>query len=337
MTKVNRVRVLAEAVAEAFEAAGFTPMALLQGQIGFTELPWAAPPLKLDATLAGLPFSSYLDYPLEADLSAFYDFYSDTLYGLHSDPTKVVQGSAFKGARLALPGSTIGERALRFTIPEGFPAAEPLTGVRFALEAAHVAKISLPCKAVVEEGNSYYVETDFGEIGVAGGFPTLYSDLWDMPYEGDIQDLLTAPRGRVSTACAYDLLARLRSVLFENMNSFVEFDGLDNAIQALRILSKERACLEMLSAVESMSLKAFNRRRKLATIDECIEVMSTWNANDRTKLSVLFEKLVPDVLNMGEYQRKIIDPYRVLPTMLSVKQEKRIVTNLKILRARYAK
>lgn len=330
MKRPNRASALAKAIVQAFQNAGFSPDDLLKGQIVHTDLPWQAPPLRSQATLGGLPLSAYLDYPLKVSEEAFYNFYCEALAALGQNPAAAIGGAGWRGLAAGAANLVTGERLLRFTIPEGFPEnMDHFAGHRFAIEAAHFASVSQVTKGHLEGPNDFWYETEFGVIGIANGLPTAYSDLWDLSCEGHLEEMLSAPRGLISTACHYDILAKVRSVLYENIDKFEEFEGVELALQALRVMSNGRLCHELLQGIEGMSRVAFYRRRKIAILEECIEIMERWNLNDRMKISMLFERLVPEVMNMMVYQRKIIDPYRVLPAVLSVKTEARIIWNLK--------
>jgi len=333
MAKTQRVNDLAKAVTRAFQSAGFGPDTLLKGQIVHTDLLWQVPPLRTQATLAGLPLTSYLDYPIKANAEAFYDFYCEGLAALGQNPALAIGSAGWRGLSKCLSTASSGEKLARFSIPEGFPEdMDPFAGHRFAVEAAHFAKSSMVISAHVETANDFWCDTAFGRIGVVEGLPTAYADLWDLNCEGLLDEMLTAPRGLRSTACHYDILAKARSVIYENVDKFVEFEGIDLALQALRVLTDGRLCTELLQGIEGMSRAAFFRKRKITILGECIDIMEQWSLNDRTKISMLFERLVPEVLNMADYQRRIIDPYKVLPAVLTLKTEARIINSLKYLK-----
>jgi hypothetical protein len=331
----SRIRDIAAAVTQAFEKAGFTPADLLQGPIGLTDLAWQTPPLRTTAMLAGLPFTSYVDYPLNMDASAFYDFYSQTLYDLHDDPGRVCGAQGYRRWQFFAAGVPLGERQLRLPVPQGWPnQMETTTGHLFAAECAELAHTSITCGDLIEDDSNFYVETEHGEIGIVAGSPSIYGDLWDSDVSGTVPLLTTQNRGLLDTNCMYDILARVRSVLYENMGRFVEFEGLDYALQTLRVMTSGRLCSELLAQIQGMSVKAFKQKRRLAIVEECLEVMSAWRFSDREKLGVIFEKLVPEVMNMSEYQRKVYDPYRMV-TVLQAATEQKIVNRLKYLRKKF--
>lgn len=326
----NRIGILAAAITQSFQEAGFLPDDLLQGQIVHTDLPWQAPPLKSEATLLGLPVTTYLDYPVKADTEAFYSFYCEALSLLHRAPSKAIGSVGWRGFSSCASKINSGERLLRITVPEGFPEdMSVFAGHRFAVEAAHFARGSLLITGHLEDANNYWVDTAWGRIGIENNLPTAYAGIWDLSSEGQLHEMLHTPRGLISTACIYDVLAKVRSVLYENMERFPEFEGVDAAIMALRVMTQGNNCRELLRGIENMSRAAFFRKQKIATLEECIGIMEQWGLNDRTKISMLFERLVPQVLNMAQYQLKIINPYKVMPTVLSNKTEQRIISTLK--------
>jgi hypothetical protein len=306
----SRTKDLAVAVTQAFEAAGFTPADLLQGPIALTDLAWQTPPLRTSATLAGLPFRGYIDYPLTLDEEAFISFYSETLYSLHEAPGGVCTGLGYRRFGNVFSGAVpVGERLLRLPVPQGWPSElEPTTGHLFAAECAHLAATSLGCKAVVEDDSNFYVELPSGEtMGIVAGFPSLYGDLWDSDLSGAVSLLLQQGRGQTSNSCMYDVLAKVRSALYENMEKFTEFEGLDHALQSLRILSHGRLCSELLSSIEGMKIASFKNKRRITIIAECLEVMQSW---------------------------RMTDPYRIVTT-LQPQTEAKIIHRLKTLRKRY--
>lgn len=336
MAKVNRTRVLAEAVASSFEAAGFSPVALLQGPINITDLGWDTPPLKAEATLQKVPFSSYLDYPMGVKGAELYNLYERGLYLLREEPETLADNEGIRNLTSVLPTSKSGERKLVLPTPVDWPTGDHLSGARFAADVAHLFRTSsADCLEFVDEGNNYWARTPWGPVGLVEGQPTLSKDIWDAPCT-DVQSLLQMPRGLNSATCHYDLIARLRSVLHENDSKFAEFEGMDLALQALRVLSDGQLCRDLQRAVEQMSLAAFKRKARSAAFAEAVTVMESWHLTDRTKISMLFEILVPAHYRLEVYARKILDPRKVLPAVLSRKTETRIINTLKHERDKHA-
>lgn len=330
MAKLKRTKLLAEAVAASFEAAGFSPSDLLQGQIRITDLPWQAPPLLCEAPLGGVPLHEHLAYPLGADAEELYRFYLDTLAGLKTDPENIATPEGYKGLARVLPRATAGERNLALPVPDGWPAGTYSTGAMFAMEVARLFFTStIHCSAFVSNANDYYATTPWGDVGVKAGLPTACQDLWDLPCLGHVQGMLELPRGLLSTNCSYDIVARLRSALHESPEAFAEFEGVDYALQALRILAGSGLSQELKTAVERMSLTAFKRKARIKAFEEAVSVMQSWHLTDRAKVSMLMEILVPTHFTLPEFSRKVLNPLKVLPAVLANKTERRILATLK--------
>jgi hypothetical protein len=238
MAKASRTRTLAKAVASAFQAAGFAPADLLKGQINITDMPWQAPPLRSTALLGGLPLHTYLDAPIAVNVERLHEFYGQTLALLRHAPEDVADEEGYRNLSRIFPHVTAGERRLALPLPEGWPAGEVYMGPMLALEVAHILRTSAAgVSHFVEDADNYYVEIEQGKVGIVGGFVSMCADDWDISSAGMVPALLEMPRGQATTACLYDTVARLRSALHESPEKFQEFEGVDLALQALRILS----------------------------------------------------------------------------------------------------
>lgn len=330
MAKINRTRLLSEAVAASFSSAGYSPADLLQGPISITDLPWQAPPLQCEALLDQVPLHEHLSYPLAVDAEGLYLFYLDTLAGLKTDPENVASADTYRNLARAMPKASAGERNLALPVPDGWPSGSYSTGAMFAMEVARLFYTSTSvCSNFVSDADNYHVTTPWGLVGVVDGFPSASADLWDLSCKGCVQGMLELPRGLLSTNCSYDLIARLRSALHETPERFPEFEGVDYALQALRILAGNTLCLELKAAVERMSLAAFKRRARIKAFEEALGTMQSWHLTDRTKISMLLEVLVPTHFTLPEFSRKVLNPMKVLPAVLSNKTEQRILRTLK--------
>lgn len=337
MAKSRRARALAEAVASSFEMAGFSPADLLQGPINITDVIWEVPAIKAEAPLLGVPFHNYVDYPLSIRSELLYEFYDQGLYLLRNSPELFTTRDGYSQLRMVMPKVPSGERKLALPLPSGWPVGDHLTGARFAVDVARLFKTSSEaCTAFVEEPGSYYAETRWGKVGVIDGLPTLHQETWDEPCS-DVNSLLEMPRGVASASCHYDLIARLRSVLHENLERFSEFEGTDLALQALRVLADGELCKDLLECIEGMSLVTFKRRQRTKAFAEAVEVMEHWHYTDRTKISMLLEILVPTHYTLETFARKIIDPRKVLPAVLHRRVEARILATLKHERDKHAR
>lgn len=331
MARASRSSVLAKAVASAFQSAGFAPADLLSGPIAITDLPWQAPPLRSAVPLDGLPFSAYIDIPIPVNANRAYEFYGQTLALLRHAPDEVSDEHGYKALSRVLPHATAGERKLALPLPEGWPAGEAYTGPLFALEVAHLLRTSAPgLRAFVEDESNYYVETDQGKVGIIDGYVTLCASDWDVSCKGMVPALLEMPRGILTSHCLYDTVARLRSALHEAPGKFKEFEGVDLALQTLRILSDGQICKDLQQAVEQMSTVAFKRRLRAAAYTKALEIMRDWQLTDRVKISMLQELLIPDFMSLGAFARKILDPRKVMPSVLSTKTEQRIIHTLSV-------
>lgn len=325
MAKINRVKVLAEAIASAFEAAGYAPAELLQGPIKLTDMVWQAPPLRVTTMFEGLPFSDYIDYPLPMDSEAVFDFYRLTLFSLHACPEEAVDENGYKGLTRLFKGAKIGERNLAFPLYDSWPAGDHNTGPMFALEAARLFYTSSDAvKSFKDDESNYHAVTPWGTVGIVDGFIAGAKESWDVDCSGLVQGLLEMPRGRADMTCMYDTIARLRSALYEEPDRFASFETLDLALQALRILTNGETCRELHKSVEQMSLAGFRRRAKIAAYEQCLDVMASWRLTDRAKISMLQEILIPQYMTLPEFSRKILDPSRIFPAVLTTKTEERI-------------
>jgi hypothetical protein len=330
MARATRSSVLAKAVASAFQSAGFAPADLLKGQITITDMPWQAPPLRSTAPLGGLPFSAYLDSPIPVNTAKVYEFYGQTLALLRHAPDEVADETGYKVLSRVLPHAGSGDRRLALPLPEGWPAGESFMGPMFALEVAHLLRTSASgLLDFVEDADNYYVEIAQGKVGIVAGYVSMCADDWDISSAGMVPALLEMPRGQVTTTCLYDTIARLRSALYEAPEKFQEFEGVDLGLQTLRILSDGQICRDLQQAIEQMSLVAFKRRLKVETYRKAIEIMEDWHLTDRVKISMLQELLIPSYMHLELFSRKILDPRRIMPSVLSTKTEQRV---LKVLR-----
>jgi len=228
-----------------------------------------------------------------------------------------------------------GERLLRLSIPEGFPEdVEPFAGQTFSMEIAQIVYLSWDqVEELVSNDHSYYVRLKDGRsIGVANGVPIAPST-WNVPLDS-VQLHLQRGRGRTVTTCRYDLLAKVRSVLYESAARFDEFDGLDWALQALQRMCGDQLCAALQHAIEGMSYDAAEARRKLKAVSEALALMESWHVHDRVKITSMFEMLVPRVLKASQFQRSIFNMYQTIPAVLTPATEKKITTFLRNLKQR---
>lgn len=330
MAKLNRVKLLAEAVASSFEAAGYSSADLLQGQIVITDLVWQTPPLEVAELYWGVPFQDYLDYPLIVDSMKLHEFYTNGLFLLRHAPEEITTAEGYRGLSKVILNCLKGERKLALPLYENWPEGEPHTGPQFALEVARLFKTSSDVVSeFVSDRDNYYVSTPWGKVGITDGLVSHSADLWDVSCKGLVPGMLEQPRGKSSTECHYDVLARLRSALHQEPARFADFEMVDLGLQALRILSDGENCREVQQALSQMSAKAFKRRLKITAYQQAIDVMLSWSLTDRVKISMLQEILMPTYMSLPEFSRKILDPHKVMPAVLSRKTEARILQTLR--------
>jgi hypothetical protein len=330
MAKLNRVKLLADAVARSFEVAGFSPADLLGGPIAITELPWQAPPLKVERLYWGMSFSSYLDYPLAVKSEELFEWYRNGLYWLKHSPEMMGDSEGYFQLTKLFVNTRAGERKLALPLPDGWPTGEYSTGSIFALEVARLFKTSSKdLLGFSEDDSNYYAETPWGKVGIVDGYVSEHRELWDVSCAGLVEGLLESPRGCLTTSCLYDTIARLRSVLHEEAGRFTDFEMVDYALQALRVLADGEICRELHQALTGMSAAGFKRKARIKAFEEALATMLSWSMTDRVKISTLQELLVPTHMNLAEYSRKILDPYKIMPSVLSTRVEARIVATLR--------
>jgi hypothetical protein len=328
--KQNRILQLAEAVAASFESAGYTPGDLLQGPVKITDLPWQAPPLRAVESLRGVPIHEYLDYPLGFRPEEAYFAYNSTLDSLVHDPGLTANRDGYLWVRRALPGASPGERKLTFPLPDGWPGHDHTAQGVFAMEMVRAFLLYADrCSGFFQDDDNYRIMTEWGPIGIEGGAVIGSPDAQVDAFKGYVSGMLEAPRGQVTSLCHYDLLARLRSTLHEEPDRFVEWQGTDTALQALRLLCEGKPLTALLKAVSDMSVEAARRRLRVTAFKEAVGIMESWNYTDRTKISMLQELLVPSFMSLNDFAKKIMDPYKILPAVLPRKTESRILSYLR--------
>lgn len=330
MQKTARAADLSAAVVAAFERAGFEPAHLLQGPIEITDLSWQAPPLEPEAQLGGMPLSVLMDQPVSVDLAALHTFYTDTLYYLRNSPHEVLTREGYKKTSKIMPRSPVGERNLVFPLPEGWPECSATTGQAFALEAAWLCKTSVgEITSFVSDESNYYAVTPLGNIGVVEGKPSVHPDIWDVNCSGMLPSMLSMPRGAPVDACFYGLIDRLRSVLHQQPESFKEFEGVDLALQALRILAADGVCKPLLTCIQAMPVRKFKRKALVGALAEAVGIMEDWQFTDRTKVAMLYEILVPSCMSMTVFCKRVADVRKTLPSVFTPKREQAIMKYLK--------
>jgi hypothetical protein len=310
----SQLRTLSRVVAEAF--AVHVTDEQKSGPIVHTDLPWAVPPLRTTVTLSGVPLAEYLDPQLSMDPDQLIAFWHKTLQAMWHTPAASVYRGQYRGLNTLMPKVRHGIRMLLFSVPLGYPAQlEETAGVLFSLEVAHLAALSIPHAHVVDDDSNYYVVLHDGrEIGVKAGRPIIHSP-WEYDASGMVWYFLDTMRGNASYACQYDQIAKLRSILYENQQTLAPvFEGLDMALQALRVMSVGGRCPDLLSATARSVGKIDVLREKERILWGAIDIMRAPMVDQR-RLQALYALLVPEYFGRSAF-RKYIFSTAVFPYTL---------------------
>lgn len=308
---------LSRAVVESMSASGVSQDDFLTGQIKLTSLPWQVPPLHVLAPLMKMPLKDYLDRPTWISVEHMTTLWTDGLMMLRNAPSKVLtETGAYRAASLAIPHIKAPERMLRLSVPEGFPhGVSDQTGAVLSLEVAHLFKDNARIKTFVYDENSYYaVMPDGTEVGIKDGYPTECAQEWDISVEGIVQEMLESGRGAVWEGCDYDIIAKTRSLLHEKRWNFHEHEGLDWALQALRVLDGRSA---LLRAIQSARAMIYSRNLRRTRLSEAREVAYRNTISDRARIETLRGLLVPEVLSPSQFTKRVYSYSSVVPVLLS--------------------
>jgi hypothetical protein len=264
------------------------------------------PPLRATATLNGLPLWSYFQQPFKVDEEVFFSFWSDTLYSMYYHPGKVWFGGCYKAAQRELKIPKV-MSTYWLSYPEGAPNRPcDYAPIVFSLECATLYALTGYVRETVESPDSYYIVTAQGrEIGVKDGLPLVAADVWDYRASGTVDELLYQPRGLISNQCEYGVIDKLRCYVHQHRDKFEEFEGIDVALQALRLMA---AGEEVLKAVRNLKTVKDSFYLHGASLDSSLAVLSDWKMSDRQKITTLRETLVPQVMGRGKFS-KIVHPY----------------------------
>lgn len=308
---------LSRAVVESMSASGVSQDDFLTGPIKETSLPWQVPPLHVMAPLMKFPLQSYLDRPTWINADELYNLWTDALMLLRHQPLKVLtELGNYRAASVAIPHIKVPERRMRLSVPEGFPhGVSDQTGAMLSLEVAHLFRDNAQIKSFWYDENSYYaVLPDGREVGVKDGLPTIGAEEWDVSVEGIVQEMLEAGRGEVWEGCDYDIIAKTRSLLHEGRFKFPEQDGLDWALQALRVLDGRSALLRAIQSARAMLYMQGVRRARLK---EAHEVAHRVTISDRARIETLRALLVPEVLTATQFSKRVYAYAAAVPVILS--------------------
>jgi len=334
VARADRRGPLVRAIVQAFHRAGFGSVDLLQGEIKHLDLPWQVPPLTGSTlVLEGLGLQEFIDRREGITFDLLYEFWINSLHDMFRKPDKVIGAFGWKRTSRLLHNTTIGDRHLRFCIPEGFPnnLAE-YAGAMFSMEVAYTISMSRGAP-LVQTASDFYVETpERGPVGVVAGIPFAPDSPWDVPVTGLIEALATSPRGAAITSYRHDPLARMRSLVFENDSRFHEAEALDSALQMLYFLQGGELNDPLPEAILAAVPQVRSVQRQIGIVQDCVEILQEWMANDRVKLLQLSERLVPEVLNKHDFAAKIWNFQRDPPLVMRESSSKKIRESLTQLR-----
>lgn len=301
-----QIRSLAKAVSAAFAASALTEEEKNPGRVELTDLPWAAPPLECHATLGGAPLMDYLNVPMNIDERLLRRFWSKTLEDLWLRPSSSMRRGVYANCSWGTPRLRLGQRAFLFSVPPGFPAQLDMSaGAMFSIEVARAAASSLPVLDVVSDEDNYYAITAEGSVfGVKNGRPACASS-WDTSVAGMVPDMLATTRGEPDFTCRFDQLAALRSVLHQNRKLFPEFQGLDYALQALRLLTLSEHCPELVTQMRMAPLDLPRLKLAERALRDALSIIDDLSMSDRVKLQIWHNALVPDVISATKFKQHI--------------------------------
>lgn len=318
-------RTLSRQVVEALGLIGLTQEDILQGPIEFTEFPWQVPPLVVDAPLFGVPFSEYTDRAVYVNTDALAILWSEALANMKNSPNKVVTHDGYRSATNAIPSVRLRERMLYLAIPEGFPGnITDLAAVLLSLECAHIMRSNSKLRAFVSDEDNYYAVTPTGvEVGLKNGLPAMYDDVWDMPVNGMVHDMLRTPRGSVFEGCDYNIISKVRSIAHTYHKLIRDYEAVEWALQVLRVVSGER---ELLDAVLNVKRITYERKVRTDALAQAVDVVNQLALTDRQKIETLKHLLVPEVISSGTFSKVIFPFHKLPPPVLAFKVAERIKT-----------
>lgn len=326
MRQATLVASLMRPVARHLAKTGLTQKELLSGPIEHTDLLWETPPLMCGALLDGVPlhfmFENRVPYVVPHKL---YEFWQTALMLLRAQPFAAVRGGSWAGLHEALPKTNTYERGLWVTIPRGFPNnIDDYSGVTLSLECAHLMRLATPIKKLVESENDYYVvmENDM-EIGVRDGLPIVEYGQWDLPVTGMVMDLMRLPRGDAFTGCDYDLISKLRSVAHRFKNKIEEHEGVDWALQTLRVLAGGRLLPEVQKGIASFRVEQITHQHRIKTLRDTIELANAFSISDRARVLAIRSLLVPEFMPLSKFQATIFHADQP-PAAMSAKARERM-------------
>lgn len=315
---------LIKPVVRALALAGVTQKELLGGSIEHTELVWQAPPLRSDIMLHGAPVTDYVaSRPPHVRVHDLHRMWVEVMRTIRNGPYKVCDQHGYRALSYCMPTATHGERLYWLTRPEGFPQVDEYVGARLSMEVANLVSIACPVVEMVSDADNFYVVTDDGyELGVRDGLPLVEGDQWDLPVAGMVQDLLSISRGVPFIGCDYDLIAKLRSVAWTHREMVQDFDGVDMALQALRILANGKHLPELHSAITTLESQRKVDDHRCKVILEALEVSEAFTISDRARVLAIRALLVPEILTPAAFKRRVFSGDTIPPALAGRSREK---------------
>lgn len=314
---------LSRLVVEALVKIGLTEQDVLGGAFLQTDLPWQVPPLVIEAPLFGAPLSEYIDFPMYVHVDHMINLFSDTLQDLRNAPAKVITHEGYKAVGNVLPHVRAMHRGLYFSLPDGYPQrVSDYAGVTLALECANLLRINSRLTSFVSDEDNYYATLPSGiEVGVRDGLPTIGAEQWDLPVSGMVQELLRTPRGAVWEGCDYNIIAKVRDVAHRYKDSIKEFEAVDWALQALRVMDADKPLLRTVKGIKRV---AFEREGRMVTLRDAVTVSLAQGMTDRQRIDALRNMLVPDIVKPAQFTKLIYNYYKVPPPVLAASSLVRI-------------
>lgn len=304
---VQRMRALAQVVADNYASALLTDAERNPARIMRPDIPWSLPPLRTHTKLDGTPIMSYLTPDCDVDADALYAFWVHNLKTLWEAPTSALRRGLYINLSKVMPGARAGTLAMAFSVPVGWPyKVHESAGITLSLEVAHLAISCLgDLELVVDDEDNYYVVLPDGrELGVKNGHPAVESHWLDYQPLGMVTDLTETMRGDAVVDCQYDQLAAIRSVMWEHDRMFPQFEALDMAMQALRVMSFGSRCPSLSASGRQQIGRVEQLRNEEVALRDAIDVMEA-NMSDRRKLECLYQLLVPTVLSQTGFRKHI--------------------------------
>lgn len=323
LTPHAQIGALAKAVSTAFSASSLTPEEMFPGQIEITDLPWATPPLRTSLKLGGIELQSYLDAPVRFEETKLFTFWRQTLDHMWNQPSRLIKNGALANCSWAMPRTPMQQRMLRFSTPSGWPGQmDELAGAQFTLELVHAVAISMPWAELRCDESNYWVMLPQGAvIGIQDG-RILCDSPWAADVSGMVLDLLEMSRGATDYRCLFDQIASVRSVLHVHREKFkANFEALDLALQALRVLTTGQACPALLKVMRVAPIDMMVLREREDALRRALDVIGSPAITDRDKLRILSEILVPTVLSKVGYRRHIFAGHSFPFTMAAGKED----------------